>query len=179
MTMISVDQLRQLLKYDPETGKLWWNERPECLFATKRAWKIWNKRFSGKEAICTKSNKKGHLRGMVLWCTISAHWAAWAIYHGAWPADQLDHVNGDTADNRIANLREVDTRENCRNQSRPKHNTSGVCGVSYRNDSGLWRAYINGQRGRVFLGSFPSRDDAIAARKKAEVTFGYHENHGR
>ena len=179
MTEISVDKLRELLKYDPETGKLIWLPRPQSMFKTEKAGKIWNTRFSGKEALNTVSNHKGHFRGMILWATYSAHQVCWALHHGEWPEDQIDHINGDSQDNRLVNLRPVNTRENCRNQGIPKNNTSGVSGVHLRKDNQKWRAYINGDKGRVHLGTFSTKEEAVNARASALVKFGYHENHGR
>jgi hypothetical protein len=104
---------------------------------------------------------------------------AFAIYYGRWPDGQLDHINGDRRDNRIANLREVSNAENSRNAGRRRDNTSGVVGVSSTSSRlNPWRAYIKiGDRVR-HLGRFPSIKTAADARRAAERQHGYHENHG-
>lgn len=91
----------------------------------------------------------------------------------------VDHINGNGLDNRKCNLRVVGKRENSRNTKRNKNSSSGKMGVYYREDSGKWRAFINGESGRINLGTFPTREEAIKVREDAESFYGYHENHGR
>lgn len=96
------------------------------------------------------------------------------------PDDMLvDHINGNGLDNRRSNLRVVDNKDNSRNTKINIRNTSGKSGVTYRNDTGMWRAKI-GKDGKVIdLGSFSNKEDAISAREYAEIQYNYHINHGR
>lgn len=73
------------------------------------------------------------------------HQAVWALCHGRFPAEQIDHLNGDKQDNRIENLREVDCRENKLNTLLPwKPNTvTGVPGVDKH--CGQYRTAIRGK----------------------------------
>lgn len=89
--------------------------------------------------------------------------------------EHVDHINGDTLDNRKSNLRNVDRSENQRNMSKSRANKSGVTGVFWSNRDKRWVATISTTR----LGSFINFDDAVAARKEAEVAHGFHSNHGR
>ena len=97
----------------------------------------------------------------------------------------VDHINQDSCDNRLSNLRDVTRAENQRNQSMSKLNTSGVCGVVERKGvkGSTWRAQIgkikdDGGYTTAYLGSFKTKEKAIAARKAAEVKLGFHKNHG-
>lgn len=109
-----------------------------------------------------------------------AHRVAFAYHKGRWPTDQIDHINGIRDDNRIENLREVGHLENHRNKKMPTTNTSGLCGVMWIRDRCKWRADIFfSKRKPVYLGTFDNLLDAAAARKSAELKFGFHENHGR
>jgi hypothetical protein len=106
------------------------------------------------------------------------HRLVWAIETGAWPERDIDHINHDKLDNRIENLRAVEHAVNQRNMSRHRHNTSGVTGVSFDKRARKWAAYIWRDQKSVRIGSFSDKRDAIAARKSAEATLGYHKNHG-
>jgi len=66
---------------------------------------------------------KGYLKAMVLGKYVKLHQLAWFYCFGAWPK-QLDHINQVKTDNRITNLREVDTSTNCLNQTGPRKNNS-------------------------------------------------------
>lgn len=178
----SPELLRKLLRYEPDTGKLYWRERtPDMFVDGKRSaeWccKSWNIRFSGKEAFTAFRN--GYLYGSIFCRSYSAHRVIWAIYFGEWPLDDIDHINGGRSDNRIKNLRSVARSENMKNKKLPLNNTSGVMGVFWANLEKRWYAQITCDGKLKHLGKFLNKDDAIAARKAAEVKYGFHANHGR
>lgn len=170
----SQEVLRQLLRYEPSTGKLFWKERTGG--KSEKHTKTWNSRNAGTEAFPT-IHKQGYRKGTLLGVTVLAHRVAWAIQTGVWPDEQVDHINGMKSDNRWENLRQVTNSENCRNMPIPKHNTSGVLGV-YTEGKG-WKAAIQVGGKNIHLGCFRSLSDAAQARKEAENKYGYHANHGR
>ena len=172
------ETLRKLLSYDPDTGLLTWKRRPIDMFATERAGKSWNARLCGKPAFKT-SNNDGYNQGGIFGKNYLTHRVVYAIHHGAWPVNQIDHISGDRSDNRIANLRDVTSAENQRNMQRPSNNTSGHIGVSWKGDRCKWRAKIGVYGKSRHIGYFTDINDAIAARAAAEVEYGYHANHGR
>lgn len=162
--------LRELLRYEPDTGQLFWRERPRSLFTLDREFRRWNGRYAGKPASYRRGT--GYLGLFVFRRGFSAHRIAWAMHHDEWPVGDIDHINGDREDNRICNLRDVTRSENCRNAKLSKANKTGAIGVTYRR--GKWRASMH-----IHLGLFDTLEAAVAARKEAEARFGYHPNHGR
>ena len=88
---------------------------------------------------------------------------AWLFATGEWPPKgiEVDHINGDRADDRIANLRLATTRENCRNRGVNRANTTGVKGV--HRHRGRYIARISADDKRLFLGSYPTAEQAHAA----------------
>jgi hypothetical protein len=136
----------------------------------------WNARYAGTRAFTTVC--KGYYTGRIDSARFYAHRVIWALHHGVWPKDQIDHVNGITTDNRIENLRDVDSAENMKNQKSRSNNTSGHIGVSWFTRDSKWRASIKVGETRVHLGYYTKLDDAVAARKSAEIKYGYHKNHG-
>ena len=102
-----------------------------------------------------------------------AHRLAWLFLYGEWPENEIDHINGDRADNREGNLRHVTRGQNARNLSMRSNNISGVVGVS-RHQNG-WKA----RGARVYLGYSGCLGKALRMRKHYETENGYHENHGR
>lgn len=93
---------------------------------------------------------------------IGAHRIAWVLSHGKWPDGVVDHLNGDTRDNRLANLRDTTPRVNCENQRRAhSRNPTGLLGV--RQSGSRYSALIT-VRGRCqYLGSFGSPEEAHEA----------------
>lgn len=170
------EELRKVLKYIPETGKLFWKEREATMFSDGHRDAIgncnnWNARYAYKEAFTSFS--KGYLIGSVFGRKFKSHRVAWAIHYGEWPMHQIDHVNGDRGDNRIENLRDVNNKENHRNMKTFSSNTSGHVGV-YPHDE-RFRVRV----GNVHVGIFNSFDEAVLARKEAQFVLGFHLNHGR
>lgn len=175
------EQLRQLLRYDHDTGKLFWRERTPDMFnggghSAAHICARWNSKFGGKEAFTAES--RGYKIGAVWGTNIPAHRAAWAIYYGEWPSKWLDHIDGNPGNNRIDNLRDVTHSENMRNMSRRDSNTSGVTGVYWCSEREKWGAFIKADKA-IGLGRFETFAEAVAARKAAEKVLGYHPNHGR
>lgn len=185
MAELTYAEISKLLKYQPETGKFYWLPRPVEMFkggafrggAEAKA-KTWNIRYADKEAFTSKQNC-GYVQGGILGRGYLAHRVAWLLVTGAWPIDQIDHINSDRTDNRISNLREVSNLENSKNMSLSKSNKSGVCGVCWNKGQGKWQANIRINGINHNLGLFESFDLAVAARKEAEADGGFHPNHGK
>lgn len=180
--LISPQELRRLFSYDPETGALTWTRRSPAMFTdgaqtAEHRCAIWNGRYDGAAALNVRL-PTGYLCGRVNGKRVLAHRVVWAISFDRWPQFEIDHMNGDPSDNRIANLRDVPRRENARNLKVYSANKSGVSGVG-RWHNGRWRAYISSSGSAIHLGSFESKADAVMARRAAEQALGYHENHGR
>ena len=85
------------------------------------------------------------------------------------PAGYLvDHINGDTLDNRLCNLRVCSASQNSMNKPRGANNTSGYKGVCLHKPSGRWVSSIKTPSGkRVYLGYFDTPEDASEAYKVA------------
>lgn len=93
---------------------------------------------------------------------------------------QVDHKRHPTiyehkVDNRKSNLEIVNQSENSMNRSLAKNNTSGVVGVAWSKLEQKWKAYIKINQRMIHLGTFSNKEDAIKARKNAEIQyFGEH-----
>lgn len=159
-------KLREVLDYDPETGTLRWSD---CEYLRRV-------RPSQIGRVALNSDGRGYKRGSVLTYGLFAHRVIWAMTYDRWPGF-IDHINGDRSDNRLCNLREVSQRGNNRNTARYSRNSSGMTGITRLGRK--WMAYISGPAGQIRLGYFYCIADAIRVRKEAEITFGYHPNHGR
>lgn len=125
---VTADRLRQLVHYDPETGKF-----------TRRV-SLSNAVKVGDEA--GRHLKSGYYFFWVDGKRYAAHRLAWLYIHGQWPVE-IDHRNGIRSDNRIDNLRDVDNSTNsenlraCRSDSK-----SGLLGVGWCKHHRKWKARI-------------------------------------
>lgn len=169
--------LNDALDYDPAIGRFQWKIRPRDHFRTEKGWRSFNTQFSSKGAFYTDDGQ-GYRQGRLNGCILAAHRVAWYFVHGEWPV-LIDHINGCASDNRLVNLRNVTNAENCRNQKRRSTNSSGVTGVTWSKRGSAWQAQICQSGQAEFLGYFPTIEQAAAARKCADVKYGFHSNHGR
>ena len=178
----SPELLRKLLRYEPDTGKLYWRERTLDMFVDKKQGAKhnsaqWNCKYAEKDALACV-DQRGYKRGKIFGRVYLAHRVIWAMYYGEWP-DYIDHINGVRDDNSISNLRSVTALENSRNAKRRYDNVSGVCGVGWLSDRKKWYARIKVDGKNKHLGCFTNFECAVAARKDAETKYGFHKNHGR
>ncbi len=85
----------------------------------------------------------------------------------------IDHINGDTKDNRIENLRAVSRSQNNQNSKIGVNNKSGAIGVHFLKQGQKWRAEITSNGKKQHLGVFSDKDEAIKARKEAEIKYNF------
>ena len=150
-TTIYAEAIR-VLDYDPETGI------------------VLHRINHGRAKAGTIAGTKRKDGYSVLWLDGKLHLIHRVIYlmmTGAWPTQQIDHINRDPGDNRWSNLRAVEPRDNILNRGALKlnrRNTSGFPGVTFMRHSGKWcsRISINGKR--QYLGLFDTKDAAMCAR---------------
>ncbi len=146
-------RLLELVHYNPETGeftRLEKGRRPNGNGKTGSR--------SGKGYVALRVDSKRYL----------AHRLAWFYVHGEWPSE-LDHINLDKTDNRIANLR-LATRalNNANTVPRGKSGFKGVV-AAY----GRWRAGLTFNGSFHYLGLYDTPEEAHAAyRVAAEKAFG-------
>lgn len=103
----------------------------------------------------------------------------WEMHNGSIPENmQIDHINHIRYDDRIENLRLVTHKENGRNQSKKRNNTSGVNGVTFHKSTNKWQARIGVDGTSKYLGVYDTFEDAQMAVSKALTDYNFHKNHG-
>lgn len=150
-TQITAEQLRALVHYDQENGQI-----------------IWLK--SGRVA---RAVTYGYLRLFLLGRWYSAHRLAWLYVYGEHPLLEIDHINGERADNRIANLRQATISQQRANSRMKRTNQCGFKGVHWHISTQKWRAMITRDRKVYRLGLFETPEQAHRAYvAAAERLFG-------
>jgi HNH endonuclease len=157
--------LRECLIYNPPTGVLTWLHRPREHFVDKRSWCSWNVKYAGKPAgsphrrygyLDVKLTVGGRKR------RVKAHRVAYALMTGTWPEHEIDHRDGNRANNRWKNIRPATRTENGQNLPATPRNAYGLMGV-WRSSATRCKARITAS-GRVHhLGCFGTPEEAAAA----------------
>lgn len=102
------------------------------------------------------------------WESFDAFWADMGTtYVEGLELDRID-VNGNYE---VANCRWVDGSLQAYNQRKNSNNKSGKTGVSFNKLGDTWVASININKQKIHLGNFNDKDDAIEARKQAEIKY--------
>jgi len=155
--MLTEQQLKQILSYDPDTGEWTW------LISTSP------KAQAGQKAGCI--NKQGRRQIAIEGKTYKSYRLAFLYMTGKWPDRWVDHINKDTSDDRWFNLRLATPKQNAMNRTTHLNNSSGKKGVCWHKHYEKWWAYIMLNGYNKNLGFFDRIDDAILARKQAEVIY--------
>lgn len=144
---MNIEELKEYFKYEPETGKLFWNKRPSnCVVV-------------GAEA--GNYNDQGYMMCRFKGKNLRVHRIVWAITKGEQPSAFIDHINGSRGDNRVENLREVSNAENLQNMKKAK-------GCTYIIRLDKWMAQINVNKEHKYLGVFNTEQEAHEAYLKAK-----------
>lgn len=166
-----LELLKELLAYDPVTGKLTWMDSPS------KGWQ-W-KRWVGREAgTFNMVHGKGEPAGVYVSIDAkryAAHRIAWFLMTGEDPEVEVDHINVDPFDNRWANLRKATHSENGMNRGLQSNNTSGLKGVVYAKRSPElkkpWVAQIFKDGKRIALGYYATKGQAAVAYAKGAMRY--------
>ena len=153
--------IRENIKYDSETGYLWWNKLPEGKYT---------RRLLDKPAGFVHNTEGYVLLNLRLpsgTTVCRAHRIAWFLYYGSWPKDLLDHINGIKDDNKIKNLREATKNQNEMNKKKRSDCSSKYKGVCWSKEKQKWTSYIRINRRRKHLGVYASEEEAAGAYDKA------------
>lgn len=147
--MITLSRLKELLHYCQETGLF------VRLVSTSSNAKVGD--------VAGRKHSRGYWHIGIDGKDYLAHRLAWLYMTGAWPTNQIDHINGVRDDNRISNLRGATNAENQQNTALRDDNTSGFMGVSWFRERGKWHARITIAGKDKHLGYFDTPEDAHEA----------------
>lgn len=152
MSELTAEVLRSVLDYNPETGVFTWRVKAGV-------------RMPG--TIAGSPDSLGYIKIAFRKKDYRAHRLAWLYVYGEWPADMVDHIDGNPANNAIANLRDVSTVVNQQNHRKAKRtNKSGLLGVSRKAKCSTARIKVGDKV--IFLGCFKTDEEAHAAYLEAK-----------
>jgi hypothetical protein len=156
--LLTTERLRELIDYDPATGLFRWRVRRVGV------------RFDKSPG---RSAENGYTQITVAGETHLAHRLAWLYMTGKWPKEQVDHIDGNRANNAIANLRECSARQNHWNKRTLSNNKSGLKGAWYNKHDKCWQSAIVVDGVWKRIGRFRTAEEAHAAYCKAAAeSFG-------
>lgn len=164
--MISHERLLEILNYNFETGIFTWK------IATSNRVKI--------GSVAGYSNgKSGYRQNEIDGKKYYSHRLAWFYMYGTWPSNEIDHINGIRDDNRISNLREASINEQRWNRNISKNNKSGFKNVYFDKKTNKYRAEIEANGKKFYLGVFDNPEAAHETSKNfREKIHGKFTNHG-
>ena len=147
-------KLAEVLRYEPETGLLFWTDKAHKSVKNKQA---------------GTQNHLGYIIVLFKSKPYKAHRLAWLLTHGSWPSQMIDHIDGNTSNNVLSNLRDVDNKANQCNRHKARIDSkSGFMGASpYRNK---WRAQIKRNGVIKYLGLYKTAFEAHEAYQKEKNT---------
>lgn len=154
--------LRECFEYDLMSGEAYWLERPIDHFDSYRTYSSWNNRFAFSRLESLTIN--GYYCASIDGVAYKLHRLCWMWWYGYNPLI-IDHIDRNRTNNRIVNLRSVNKLENNINSKIRIDNTSGYKGV-YAGRNGKWVASTQYNKKQLYLGQYPSPEEAAEAIKE-------------
>lgn len=139
--ILTLERLKAVLLYDPETGVWTWIAKP----SPKATVKVGS--VAGAVQINSITIELDGVR-------YRANRLAWFYMTGGWPDPECDHRDTDWKNNKWANLRLATRQQNGANRRISKNNTSGWKGVSWNAKQECWVAGIQVLGKSTYLGSY-------------------------
>jgi hypothetical protein len=155
--VLTQEELKQKLHYDPETGVF--------------RWLVDAVRNKTKGTVAGHCGKDGYVRISINKSKHLAHRLAWLYMYGHLPEKGLDHINLSKKDNRIVNLREATQTENLQNRVQITSNKSGYVGAFFEKRTGKWFSKITTNKQQVCLGTYTTAEEAHQAYVKAKAQY--------
>jgi hypothetical protein len=147
--LLTADQLRKLLSYNPETGVF--------------HWRVGYSNVSAGD-VAGYATAAGYLVVGLFGEKFRMHRLAWLHVHGRWPTGTVDHIDTDRTNSRIANLRDVTQAINTQNRRNPtKANTSGLLGVYWSARRKGFMASVSLNKKKKRRGPYKTAERAYAA----------------
>jgi hypothetical protein len=162
----SQEYLHKCFDYDEETGELTWKVRPLEHFKNTRCFNAWNVKNSNRKAGTVQT--RGYVSVKIDGIRYRVHRVVYKYVHGVDP-NHIDHINFNTSDNRICNLRSCTHTQNHQHSKTQVNNTTGFKGVNIvkRKGSVKYLSRITINSNRIVLGYFNDAETAYAAYHKA------------
>lgn len=147
--MITQEYLKNILEYDHHNGNF--------------KWKINVCNVKNRETAGTV-RKDGYVKISIDKKQYYAHRLAWLYFYGVYPDKFIDHINGNTNDNKINNLRLATHQQNLTNiRNKPKHNTTGYLGVYFDKKRKKYASQIFVNKKHIHIGYFNDAENAHKA----------------
>jgi hypothetical protein len=179
LALPSLEYVASRLSVDLEKGLLFWKAKDEKEEPRPRERNRWNSRWAGKPAgTVEEENGCKRVRVRLRDNAYPAHSLIWLLHTGCAPKEELDHINGNGADNRLSNLRDVSHSVNMRNKKRYKNNSSGVAGVVFYAPTNRWKATVQADGQKIDLGYFKHKQDAATAVLQTRKQHAFTDTHG-
>lgn len=129
---------------------------------------VWRKSLRGRVKagdVAGFRRADGYIRITIDGQPVWAHRLAWFVSTGAWPNGEIDHINGNPSDNRIANLRDVNSRTNSQNATRARTRKNGgtLIGAHWCKTWKRWKSSIGHNYTQMHIGWFDTEEQAHAA----------------
>lgn len=170
------EYLTECFYYLPDTGDLVWRRRPRKHFNTVKGYKIANTTHTGN--IAGVRTSRGYTNVKINGRLYKAHRLIWFLIHGAWPRDEIDHIDGNRSNNKLENLREATRLENARNKRKLRPTTCRYKGVAMTK-SGKFCAVIGVNYKSIYSELFSTEEEAHSAYiEMADKYFGAFANYG-
>lgn len=155
------EELIKHLRYDAETGLLWWTVPKQNRDLTRPAGSVNGNGYLNLE-FSDETGKRWKFK---------CHILVWRICKGEWPTLPLDHINRLPTDNHICNLRMVAQQQNTMNRGVAKSNKLGFQNISMKGNS--YRVFVRLHGKFITTKAFPTLEQAIQHRDSIRAQYGF------